>query len=113
MLLRHSPSFMVVSIFCSRAIEEIEQAKDGGADYALIVPPAYFGALKIQTSIASWFIRVADNSVLPITIYLSCGVCNGIALQPSTFETLSVHPQIVGFTYFDACIRFCLYRFEP
>lgn len=47
-------------------IEMIEESKDAGAEYAMVLSPGYFAAATSQTGIQKWFEAVADKAVLPV-----------------------------------------------
>ncbi|KAK9379060.1 uncharacterized protein V2V93DRAFT_374879 [Kockiozyma suomiensis] len=74
----------------------LEQAKDTGAAYGLVLAPSYFASAVSQEGLIEWYTLVADRSPIPIMIYYYPGVSNNIYISPKTFETLSAHPNIVG-----------------
>lgn len=72
-----------------QVLEFIDDAARAGADYALVLPPAYFG--KPATSpavIDGFFDEVASKSPLPVVLYNFPGVCNGIDLDSATIAAL-------------------------
>lgn len=77
-------------------LELIEESKEAGAAYAMVLGPGYFAPATSQTGIRKWFEAVADKSVLPILIYHYPGVTNNLYISPATFEQLAAHPNIVG-----------------
>lgn len=78
------------------ALTEIENAKKAGASYALVLSSSYFGPSITQEGIIDYFTKIADNSVLPVLLYLYPGVTNGLIFKPSTVIKLSKHPNIIG-----------------
>jgi dihydrodipicolinate synthase/N-acetylneuraminate lyase len=80
-----------------QVLEFLNDAKDAGADYALVLPPAYFGKQTTPAVIESFFDDVARESPLPIVLYNFPGVCNGIDLDSATIAKLAKkHENIVG-----------------
>ncbi|PIB02953.1 L-threo-3-deoxy-hexylosonate aldolase [Cercospora beticola] len=77
-------------------VEMIKDSQDAGAEYAMVLGPAYFAAATSQAGIQKWFEVVADRSPIPILIYHYPGVTNNLFIAPSTFEKLAAHPNIVG-----------------
>lgn len=79
------------------AILEISAAAEVGADFAIVLPPLYFGpSLTLQKGLVDYFLTVADHLALPFVIYNYPGVANNLTLTPETFERLLEHPKIVG-----------------
>ncbi|KAL2206747.1 aldolase [Sarocladium strictum] len=80
-----------------QVLEFLNDAKDAGADYALVLPPAYFGKQTTPAVIENFFDDVARESPLPIVLYNFPGVCNGIDLDSATIAKLAKkHENIVG-----------------
>ncbi|CCH42545.1 hypothetical protein BN7_2089 [Wickerhamomyces ciferrii] len=78
------------------AIDEIESLYHSGATYAVVLPSSYFGKDIKQQGIIDWYKKLADNSKLPIIIYVFPNVGNGIQIDPKTIIELSKHSNIVG-----------------
>ncbi|KAF2269516.1 dihydrodipicolinate synthase [Lojkania enalia] len=80
-----------------QVLEFIDDAKEAGANFALVLPAAYFGAATTPQVIGSFFDEVAEKSALPIVIYNFPGVCNGVDLDSATITTLAEkNKNIVG-----------------
>ncbi|GAB7366413.1 hypothetical protein MBLNU230_g8210t1 [Neophaeotheca triangularis] len=80
-----------------QVLEYLDDAASAGADYALLLPPGYFGKQTTPEVIDSFFHDVATASPLPIVIYNFPTVCNGIDLDSATLARLAAsHPNIVG-----------------
>lgn len=81
-----------------QTLELLADAADAGADYALVLPPAYFGKQTTVAVVERFFDEVASKSPLPIVIYNFPGVCNGIDLDSDQIARLALkHPgKIVG-----------------
>ena len=80
-----------------QVLEFIVDAADAGANYALLLPPAYFGKQTTPAVIENFFNDVAKESLLPIVIYNFPAVCNGIDLDSATICRLAkTHSNIVG-----------------
>lgn len=80
-----------------QVLEYIKDAADAGANYALLLPPAYFGKQTTPAVINNFFDEVAEKSSLPIVIYNFPTVVNGIDLDSATLVRLAKrHSNIVG-----------------
>ncbi|KAK4995770.1 hypothetical protein LTR66_004480 [Elasticomyces elasticus] len=64
-----------------QVLEFIGDAVEAKADYALVLPPAYFGKAMTSKVIENFYEEVAEESKLPIVIYNFPGVCNGVDLD--------------------------------
>lgn len=64
-----------------QVMEHINDAAKAGADYVLVLPPAYFGKATTTAVIENFFADIAEKSPLPIVIYNFPGVCNGVDLD--------------------------------
>ncbi|KAK8058098.1 hypothetical protein PG994_008546 [Apiospora phragmitis] len=71
-----------------QVLEFADDAAAAGADYGLLLPPAYFGKATTPQVIEGFFDEVAARSPLPIVIYNFPGVCNGIDLDSDTIARL-------------------------
>ncbi|KAJ5273376.1 aldolase [Penicillium angulare] len=75
----------------------IEEAKKAGADYALVLAPAYWVPLMTPAGVKDFFGQVADDSPLPIVIYNYPDVTGGINISSDTIIELGrKHKNIVG-----------------
>lgn len=80
-----------------QVLEYISDAVAAGANYALVLPPAYFGKQTTSAVINSFYNEVATKSPLPVVIYNFPGVCNGIDIDSETMAALArKHANIVG-----------------
>lgn len=80
-----------------QVLEHISDAVEAGADYVLLLPPAYFGKQTTPAVIDNFFSVIAEESPLPIIIYNFPAVCNGIDLDSATIARLAkTHSNIVG-----------------
>ncbi|KAI1752704.1 hypothetical protein F4782DRAFT_112161 [Xylaria castorea] len=80
-----------------QVLEFVADAAEAGADYALVLPPAYFGKATTPAVIDGFFADVAAQSALPIVVYNFPGVCNGVDLDSATIARLARrHDNIVG-----------------
>ncbi|RYP71122.1 hypothetical protein DL771_005056 [Monosporascus sp. 5C6A] len=77
-------------------VQQLKEAKEAGAQWGLVLVPGYFAGASTQEGIIKWFTAVADQSAIPIMIYHYPGVSNNVKVVPSTYATLSKHPNIVG-----------------
>lgn len=77
-------------------IELCHEALLSGGDYAMILPPSYYGALYTPDSQFEFFTKIADQSPVPILIYNYPGAVSGIDLNSDVITKLAKHPNIVG-----------------
>jgi len=78
------------------ALEQLQDAKEAGAQWGLVLAPGYFGVAVTQHNIVEWYTEVANESPLPILIYHYPGVTNNIQIATETYTKLAAHPNIVG-----------------
>ncbi|EON96526.1 putative dihydrodipicolinate synthetase protein [Phaeoacremonium minimum UCRPA7] len=80
-----------------QVLEYITDAVEAGANYVLLLPPAYFGKQTTPVVINNFFNDIAKECPLPIIIYNFPSVCNGIDLDSATIANLArTHKNIVG-----------------
>lgn len=72
------------------------EAASSGAQYALVLPPSYYGSLLDETHILGYFHAVADKSPIGILIYNFPGATPGVDLTSDQIIALSEHPNICG-----------------
>ncbi|KAI0023664.1 hypothetical protein F4780DRAFT_729004 [Xylariomycetidae sp. FL0641] len=72
-----------------QVLEHLADAADAGANYALLLPPAYFGKQTTAAVIDNFFRDVDAATPLPIVIYNFPTVCNGIDLDSATIARLA------------------------
>ena len=73
----------------AQVLELINDAAEAGADYALVLPPAYFGKATTMGVVSRFYDEVAAKSPVPIVIYNFPGVCNGVDLDSATIAQLA------------------------
>lgn len=80
-----------------QVLEHINDAVKAGADYVLVLPPAYFGKATTPSVVKSFFDDVACQSELPVVIYNFPGVCNGVDMDSELIATIArKNPNVVG-----------------
>ena len=80
-----------------QVLENIDDATKAGADYALVLPPAYFGKATTATVVQNFFDEIATKSPLPLVIYNFPGVCNGVDLDSETITAIAEkNENVVG-----------------
>ncbi|KAI5861987.1 dihydrodipicolinate synthetase [Durotheca rogersii] len=77
-------------------IQLCREAAASGGNYALVLPPAYYGSLLSTELISKHFRAVASASPIPILIYNFPGACSGLDLSSDVIIALAEHPNIVG-----------------
>jgi 4-hydroxy-2-oxoglutarate aldolase len=76
-------------------IEMTNKAADRGADGAVVVTPFYYKKILHDEHLAAHYRRIADNSRIPVLIYL-IPQFSGVYLMPETVAELAEHPNIIG-----------------
>ncbi len=80
-----------------QVLEYLSDAHEAGANYALVLPAAYFGKQTTPSVIMKFYDRVAQQSPLPIVIYNFPAVCNGVDLDSETITAIAEkHSNVVG-----------------
>ncbi|KAI8962544.1 aldolase [Daldinia sp. FL1419] len=80
-----------------QVLEFITDAAEAGANYVLVLPPAYFGKATTPAVIDNFYAEIATKSPLPVVLYNFPGVCNGVDLDSATIAKLAnAHSNIVG-----------------
>ena len=77
-------------------IQLCDDASKSGGQFALVLPPSYYGGLLNTDLIMKFFRDVADKSPIPIIIYNYPGACSGLDLNSDVIVALSQHQNIVG-----------------
>lgn len=93
------PLMVGVSGFSNiQVLERIDDATKAGADYALLLPSAYYGPATTKEVTFGFYNDIAQKSSLPIVIYNFPGVANGQDLDSVTIASLAKHNpgKIVG-----------------
>ena len=81
----------------SQALEYISDAYHAGANFALLLPCAYFGKQTTPSVVKRFYAQVATQSPLPILVYNFPAVCNGLDLDSEIIaEMTKQHDNIVG-----------------
>jgi 4-hydroxy-2-oxoglutarate aldolase len=76
-------------------LEMTKIAADRGADGAVVVTPFYYKKLLRDEELIAHYRRIADNSPIPVLIYL-IPQFSGVYLMPETIAELADHPNIIG-----------------
>ena len=71
-----------------QSLEFAQDAAAAGADYVLVLPPAYFGKATSMDVVKRFFASFAANSPLPVVIYNFPGVTNGVDLDSETMTAV-------------------------
>lgn len=71
-------------------------AAESGGDFALVLPPSYYGSLLTKDAILDYFRAVADASPIPLVIYNFPAVQGGFDMTSDHIIELSKHANIVG-----------------
>ncbi|GCF08537.1 dihydrodipicolinate synthase family protein [Dictyobacter arantiisoli] len=79
-----------------QTIELCLQAAWHGADFVLILPPAYYPGRMDERTLHNHYRAVADASPVPVLIYNMPNSAAGINLKADFICSLAQHPNIVG-----------------
>jgi dihydrodipicolinate synthase/N-acetylneuraminate lyase len=71
-----------------QTLELAHDAAAAGANYLLVLPPAYFGKATTMAVVKRFFADVAAKSPLPVLIYNFPGVCNGVDIDSETITEI-------------------------
>lgn len=71
-----------------QTLELAHDAARAGADYLLVLPPAYFGKATTPAVVRRFFVDFAAKSPLPIVIYNFPGVTNGVDIDSETMTAI-------------------------
>lgn len=71
-----------------QVLELAEDAAKAGANYLLVLPPAYFGKATTPSTIKRFFADVAAKAPLPVVVYNFPGVTNGVDIDSGTIEEI-------------------------
>ena len=81
----------------AQVLEYIDDAKNAGADFLLLLPCAYFGKQTTPAVVNDFFDQVASVSPLPILLYNFPAVCNGLDLDSEIIASIAQrHQNVVG-----------------
>jgi 4-hydroxy-2-oxoglutarate aldolase len=78
-----------------QTIEMTRRAHDLGADGGVVVTPFYYKKVLDDEHHEAHYMRIADNSPMPIMIYL-IPQFSGVYLMQETVARLAEHPNIIG-----------------
>jgi 4-hydroxy-2-oxoglutarate aldolase len=71
-------------------------AANAGANFAIVLPPGYYGGLLDTSKIVRHFYEVADASPIPVLIYNYPGAVSGLDLSSDTILEIAKHHNIAG-----------------
>lgn len=71
-----------------QVIELADDAHKAGADYLLVLPPAYFGKATTMNVVKRFFAELSSKVALPIVIYNFPAVTNGVDIDSETITAI-------------------------
>jgi len=71
------------------------EAAEKGADYALLITPAFFKSEMKHHSFLNYYTKVAESVMIPVIIY-NVPKFSNVNIEPETIIELASHPNIVG-----------------
>ncbi len=71
-------------------------ALGAGVDYVSVLTPGYFAMLMVDRALVDQYTAVADNSPVPVLLYVAPGFANSVTVSPAALSTLAAHPNIAG-----------------
>ena len=81
----------------AQVTECINDAYEAGADYALLLPCAYFGKQTTPVVVKNFYNEIAETSLTPIILYNFPAVCNGLDLDSEIINSITnENANIVG-----------------
>jgi 4-hydroxy-2-oxoglutarate aldolase len=78
-----------------QTVEMTRRAHDLGADAAVVITPFYYKKVLQDEHHEAHYLRIADNSPMPILIYMIPQFA-AVTLMPETIARLAEHPNIIG-----------------
>lgn len=82
---------------CTREVlADCVVAKEAGADFVLVLVPAFFHFAMTHDAICAFFEEVAHESPVPVVIYNFPGVAAGLNVDSTMLDRLAKHPNIVA-----------------
>lgn len=76
-------------------IDLTNEAKQNGADYALIITPSFFKSAMSHQAFINYYTAIADSVSIPVIIY-NVAKFTDVNLRIETIVRLADHPNIVG-----------------
>lgn len=71
-----------------QTLQLAQDAAAAGANYLLILPPAYFGKATNMNVVKRFFSEVAAKAPIPVVVYNFPGVCNGVDMDSETIAAI-------------------------
>jgi 4-hydroxy-2-oxoglutarate aldolase len=71
------------------------QAKRAGCDAVMVLPPHYFPQHRAEPAVTSFFLRIAEQSPLPLVVY-SMPKCVDFEVSDATVAAVSKHENVIG-----------------
>lgn len=71
-----------------QTLELAQDAAAAGANYLLVLPPAYFGKATTMNVVKRFFAEISAKSPLPVVLYNFPGVCNGVDMDSETITAV-------------------------
>ncbi|CAD0105775.1 unnamed protein product [Aureobasidium uvarum] len=96
------PDFpLMIGVGAHSTKQSLELARDAaaaGADYVLVLPPAYFGKATSMAVVKRFFASFTARSPLPVVIYNFPGVTNGVDIDSETMTDIVHESKAVSGT---------------
>ena len=77
-------------------LDDTDAGYEAGADFVLVLVPAFFHFAMTQDAICALFEEVGDHSRVPVMIYNFPGVAAGLNVDSTMIDRLAKHPNIVA-----------------
>ncbi|KAL4913251.1 hypothetical protein BDW62DRAFT_167347 [Aspergillus aurantiobrunneus] len=71
-----------------QVLELASDAAEAGANYLLVLPPAYFGKATTPAVVKRFFADVATDATLPVVVYNFPGVTNGVDIDSESITEI-------------------------
>lgn len=94
----HFPIIAGVSGHSTAQVNEyIRDAYEAGADYALVLPCAYFGKQTTPVVVKNFYSQISRSSPIPVILYNFPAVCNGLDLDSEIITAITrENANVVG-----------------
>ena len=77
-------------------VEFIKRVAAVGAEFASIITPFYYAKLMNGDALVRYYLRIADESPIPVIVYNSPEYAAGVKVSVQGIAELSHHPNIAG-----------------
>jgi 4-hydroxy-2-oxoglutarate aldolase len=77
-------------------ISFIKRLAEWNIDFVSVITPFYYAKYMTEASLTAYFLKIADESPIPVLLYNSPDYAAGVEITPEMVSVLSRHENIVG-----------------